>query len=169
MQFGIKRRLILGLAILLADLPLARAEPDKPLRVEGALHFSRARIITTSDRHYLAREVTVSGDSVSFTRVLMGKSVGYEAAPPSKSDYRQLPLAKVDRIEVVGGNRAAMGAGIGALAGMGLWALIAQANNESLGETVFWGMLIFIIPGAGIGALVGSGAEDWDTVYEREP
>jgi hypothetical protein len=124
--------------------------------------------VTTTDRRYLGAEVAVSGDSVSFLKVV-SEPIGYEPRQLSKSDYRRLPLAKVDRIEIASGNHAALGAGIGALAGMEVWALIAHGSNESLGETVFWGMLIFIIPGAGIGALAGSGAENWDTVYEREP
>jgi len=165
---GAKRRIVLALAILLANVPFARANSGKSLRVEGALRFSRARIVTTTDRRYLGSEVTVSGDSVSFLKVV-GESIGYQPREPSQSDYRQLPLAKVDRIEIASGNHAALGAGVGALIGMGVWALIAHGSNESLGETVFWGMNIFIIPGAGIGALAGSGAENWDTVYEREP
>jgi hypothetical protein len=156
------------LVIILADFRPASAESDQSLRVDGALHFSRAKITLVGDRKYLASEVTVRGDSVSFMRQRI-ESIGYEPRPPSAKDHRSFPLARVERIEVVNGTRAGLGAGIGLLAGLGIWTAIARANDESLAETALWGMLIFVIPGAGIGALVGSGAEDWDTVYEREP
>jgi hypothetical protein len=156
---------VLALA-LLGLLPRA-ASCDQALKIEGRLRFERARITLDGGQRHLGTTVTLWGDSLSFTERLLG-SVGYEPLPESLGLHHSISLEEVNRIEVVGGSRAAMGAGIGALIGFGLWALVASAANESLGETVFWGVVVFVIPGAGIGALAGSAADDWDTVYERD-
>jgi hypothetical protein len=67
-------------------------------------------------------------------------------------------------------NHAATGAGIGAIAGVGIF-FISVDQIESFeggpGYLFFALIPIFGLTGAGIGALMGSGFTRWDTVYEH--
>jgi len=155
---------MMTLLVLLLVMPTGS---HATLAIDGELSFSRARITLVNGKHYLAKHVTMAGDSISFAKVRL-ESVGYQPVPPRKYDQRTFPLASVSEIAIADGNHAALGAGIGMLAGIAFWGLTANAANASMWEGGFYAVPLFILPGAGIGALVGSGIEDWEAVYNRE-
>jgi hypothetical protein len=158
------KRIMTILVLLLQIIPTgARATLD----IDGELSFSRAKITLVNGKHYLAKHVTMEGDSISLARVRM-ESVGYQPVPPSAFGRRNFSLDDVSRIDIPDGNYAALGAGIGALAGFAFWGLAANASNEPMWGGVVLAIPFMIVPGAGIGALVGSGVENWEPVYTRD-
>lgn len=146
------------------DVNPARGDDGAPL--DPVLRFSRARITLANEKQLFGTSLTLRGDSLSYFRVLSEESIGYEVKTPEEGDLRRISLKDIDRVEIPSGSRAALGAGIGAMAGTAIMLAIADDGDE-LEEVLFYGSILFVIPGAGIGALIGSTIEDWDTVYSN--
>jgi hypothetical protein len=153
---------ILVPCLVLAAWPAHSEETDVPLK----LHFSRTRIKLDDDRRFIATSTTIARDSVSFFREVLGSDMGYQPADAQEEHFRIVPLRSVKQVEVPSGNHAALGAGIGALIGVGLWGVVSNAAGDAWSGGGY-SMFILVIPGAFVGALSGGATEDWETVYDR--
>jgi len=154
-------------SILILVLLATPAVAGANLALDGELSFSRAKITLVNGKHYFARHVTMEGDSISFSRIRL-ETVGYQPAPVSERDHRSFSLDSVSDIAIPDGNHSALGAGIGALAGFAIWGLATSGAGLSSWEGTLFAVPLLIMPGAGIGALIGSGVEDWEPVYSRD-
>jgi hypothetical protein len=155
--------LVLLLHLLHHDAAPARGEEEPPL--DPVFRFSRTRITLANEKQLLGSSLRMQGDSLSFYRLVRERSVGYEVRMREGGDFRSFPLTDVARVEVGSGTHGPLGAGIGALIGVGCTLVLYAGDEWEWPEHMFWGTLLFVVPGAAIGGLIGSFIENWETVY----
>lgn len=126
--------------------------------------FSKARITLEGRSRVLEGRLTLTPDSLRF-EPQEERPYDRPYAPPHRYEPLALSLRDVNRIETPNGSWAALGAGIGAAVGL---AITVVLSDELSGTDLLGGLFLLIIPGAGIGGLVGSSQEQWQTVYDSQ-
>jgi hypothetical protein len=162
------------LLVSIAGPAVRHARAEDQLDVEDlTLHFSHARLTTVDGERFEARDIILQGNRLRLQGKLEKRSssgVGYRDVYklPDGVEEEQMPLTEVARIEIKGDTNAALGAGVGTIAGaaLGLILIASTAADEDLNSG---GVILVTVLSGSIGAAVGAGIgsffQNWDTVY----
>jgi hypothetical protein len=138
---------------------------------DSVLSFERVQITLFDGDSIRSDAVEIAGTAVVMRDYKPLKSQ-FSTGPRSAEVVRELDLQAVERLEVRK-NHASTGAGLGAFAGLGTFALLLAVGLDELNygvvavDALAMGAL-FSLVGVVVGATTGSAFRHWETVYDAE-